>query len=81
MSKQKRDPLLYIHDVLDSIERIEAYSSGLKLEDFTKNNLVIDAIVRNFEIIGEAVKHIPKIFRARTASTLAYHDMSLARFA
>lgn len=65
MSKEKRDPFLYVQDVLDSIERIEEYSSGLKWEEFRKNNLVIDAIVRNFEIIGEAVKHIPKTIRDR----------------
>ena len=45
MSKEKRDPFLYVQDVLDSIERIEEYSSGLKWEEFRKNNLVIDAIV------------------------------------
>lgn len=65
MSKQKRDPLLYVQDVLDSIERIEEYSAGLKWEEFRNNNLVIDAIVRNFEIIGEAVKHIPKTIKER----------------
>ena len=65
MSKEKRDPFLYVQDILDSIERIEEYSSSLKWEEFRKNNLVIDAIVRNFEIIGEAVKHIPKTIRDR----------------
>ena len=41
------------------MERIENYVKGRTFEEFSKNTLVIDAVVRNFEIIGEATKHIP----------------------
>ena len=50
---------LYLTDILEAIKRIESYVEGCTFEQFAKNTLVIDAVVRNFEIIGEATKHIP----------------------
>jgi uncharacterized protein with HEPN domain len=55
----KRTYTLYLRDILEAIERIESYVEGKTFEQFAKNTLVIDAVVRNFEIIGEATKHIP----------------------
>ena len=55
----KRTLVLYLKDILEAIERIENYVEGCTIEQFAKNTLVIDAVVRNFEIIGEATKHIP----------------------
>ena len=56
---KERNFKLYLKDILDAIEKIERYVKNLSLEDFTKNELVIDAVIRNFEIIGEASKNIP----------------------
>jgi len=50
---------VYLEDILDSIKKIESYTSQLSYNDFTMNTLVVDAVVRNLEIIGEAVKKIP----------------------
>ncbi len=55
----KRDYRLYIDDVLEAVERIEKYVQGLTFDEFAKDNKTIDAVIRNFEIIGEATKHIP----------------------
>ena len=55
----KRTYKLYLNDILQAIERIETYTTGLNFEDFSKNSLIVDAVVRNFEIIGEAAKKIP----------------------
>ena len=55
----KRTFVLYLKDILEAIERIESYVKGCTFEQFAKNTLVIDAVVRNFEIIGEATKRIP----------------------
>jgi uncharacterized protein with HEPN domain len=55
----RRSCRLYLNDILEAIERIENYVEGRTFEEFSKNTLVIDAVVRNFEIIGEATKHIP----------------------
>jgi len=54
-----RDDRLYLQDIVDSIEKVKKYTDNLTLEEFEINDMVIDAVVRNFEIIGEAVSHVP----------------------
>ena len=54
-----RDYKLYLDDIIEATKRIEKYIKGLTLEKFKKDNLIIDGVVRNLEIIGEAVKNIP----------------------
>ena len=54
-----RDYKLYLDDIIEATKRIEKYTKGLTLERFKKDNLIIDGVVRNLEIIGEAVKNIP----------------------
>ena len=54
-----RNPLLYIYDIIDCIEKIETYSSDLTIEEFQKTPEKQDAILRRLEIIVEAVKKIP----------------------
>ncbi len=49
-----RRPELLIDDILESCSKILAYTDGLTYEDFCKDNKTIDAVIRNFEIIGEA---------------------------
>lgn len=62
---KKRKVLLYISDILEAIQSIERYVENLTFDDFVKDRKTIDAIVRNFEIIGEAVKHIPKTLKLK----------------
>ena len=54
-----RDYRLFLDDILDSIDKIEKYISDLTLEDFINDDKTADAIIRNFEIIGEAARNIP----------------------
>lgn len=54
-----RDYRLYIDDILDAIQKIERYTEMLSFDEFSKDSKTIDAVVRNFEILGEAAKHIP----------------------
>ena len=56
---------VWIHDMLTSVERIDSYIEGLKYDDYATNQLVIDAVVRNLEIIGEAAKKIPDEIREK----------------
>ncbi len=58
-----RDWTFRIQDILTSIEKIERYIAGITMTEFKKKDLIIDAVVRNFEIIGEASKHIPASIR------------------
>jgi uncharacterized protein with HEPN domain len=55
-----RDFKVFLKDILQAIERIEKYAGSLSFEGFCENQLVQDGVVRNLEIIGEAVKHLPK---------------------
>jgi uncharacterized protein with HEPN domain len=55
----KRDWKVLFEDIIDSIKRIEEYTTELSYTDFEENNLITDAVVRNIEIIGEASKNIP----------------------
>ena len=55
-----RDSTIYLKDILQAIKRIENYTKGLSFEEFCKKQLIQDAVIRNLEIIGEAVKHIPE---------------------
>lgn len=56
----KRNPKLYISDILEAIEKIKEYTEDLSFEEFEKDEKTIDAVVRNFEIIGEAAGNVPE---------------------
>lgn len=55
----KRDWKILLEDILESIDKIEQYTQGLKFDDFVISSMVVDAVVRNIEIIGEASKNVP----------------------
>ncbi len=59
----KREPILLLEDIIESIQKIKIYTSGLSLADFLKDDKTIDAVIRNFEIIGEASNRIPDEIR------------------
>lgn len=59
----------YLKDILENIGKIEKYTSELSFDDFAENELIKDAVVRNLEIIGEAVKKIPEEIRNRKPGT------------
>ena len=54
----EKDDLVYIEHILDCIRKIKEFTNGLSLKDFSVNELVQDAVIRNIEIIGEASKKI-----------------------
>jgi uncharacterized protein with HEPN domain len=47
----------------EAAEKILKYTKGLSFEDFLTDDKTIDAVVRNFEIIGEASLRIDEDFR------------------
>jgi uncharacterized protein with HEPN domain len=61
----KRDYRLYIDDIIEAIKKTEKFSKGLSFDEFSGDSKTIDATIRNFEIIGEAVKHIPPKIRGK----------------
>lgn len=61
----KRGIKLYLEDIQDSIRKIEKYTRGSDFEKFSRDEQMIDAVVRNLSIIGEAVRNVPKEIKAR----------------
>ena len=59
-----KDEAVYLKHILDAIEKIESYTSGGR-KTFFQNTLIQDAVIRNLEIIGEAVRNLPAEFRRR----------------
>jgi uncharacterized protein with HEPN domain len=64
----RRDVRLFLRDMLEAITKIERYTAGLDFAAFEANDMVVDAVVRNLEIIGEAARHIPEHLRRQSAA-------------
>ena len=58
-----KDYRLYLEEINEAIRKIEEYTKALSYEEFTMASMVTDAVIRNLEIIGEAVKKIPSEVR------------------
>lgn len=59
----KRDKILLLDDMLQSALKIKKYTDNMDFNSFIKDDKTIDAVVRNFEIIGEAANRIDPDFR------------------
>lgn len=49
-----------IEDILNSIDTIQGYTEGMTLEEFVADRKTVDAVIRQFAIIGEAACHVPE---------------------
>ncbi|WP_071191310.1 DUF86 domain-containing protein [Trichormus sp. NMC-1] len=59
-----KDERLYLSNIQECIERIEEYTKGGK-EEFMQTKMIQDAVIRNFEIIGEATKRLSPELRSK----------------
>ena len=59
----KREPILLVGDILESAHKILDYTTGQNFEDFKGDSKTVDAVIRNFEIIGEAANRLPEEFK------------------
>ena len=59
-----KDNNIYIQDIIDCINKITAYTKNCQSADFLTNSMMKDAVIRNFEVIGEAAKKLTPEFRA-----------------
>ena len=55
-----RDPYLRLEDIIDACDRLQAHIDGLDYDGFDLDLKTQDAVIRVFEIIGEAVKSLPE---------------------
>ncbi|MDB9235803.1 HepT-like ribonuclease domain-containing protein [Halorubrum ezzemoulense] len=53
----------YLDDILDGVEKIKRYTQEMTYEEFVDDPKTVDAVLRNFEVIGEAAKNVPEGIR------------------
>lgn len=70
-----KDPKVYLRHILEAIEKIERYTKGMSKDEFFGNELVVDAVTRNIEIIGEATKNLPADFKKKH-SNIPWKDIA-----
>lgn len=58
-----RDDLVYLAHIVDALQQISTYTEGMDNQAFLGNRLVQDAVIRQFEIVGEATKNLSDGFR------------------
>ena len=63
MSDKHRSHLHYFEDIIRAITKIESYVSDITYDEFCQNPMMVDAVIRNFEIIGEAANKISSDIR------------------
>jgi uncharacterized protein with HEPN domain len=59
----KKDFLIFLKHILESIALIEEYVKDTTEDEFLSNPQQQDAVIRRIEIIGEAIKNIPAEFK------------------
>ena len=60
-----RDSRVYLEEILGAAAKIRSYVGTMGADEFLQDGKTVDAVVRNLEIIGEAVKQLPETVRAQ----------------
>ena len=60
-----RDESLYLSDIRDACEKVLRFTKGMTYKDFVHDDLHFDAVLRNLEVIGEAVKNVSEETRQK----------------
>jgi uncharacterized protein with HEPN domain len=59
----KRNSKLLIEDIIESGNKILDYTKGYTFEQFIADSKTVDAVIRNFEVIGEAANRLDEEFK------------------
>lgn len=78
MKKENRTYRMYLEDMNLAMERIAEYIHGYSFIQFKHDYKTVDAVIRNFEVIGEASKKIPKEFK-NNHTEIPWNEMYLLR--
>ncbi|MHC4458076.1 MAG: HepT-like ribonuclease domain-containing protein [Planctomycetota bacterium] len=70
-----RNNKLYLKDILAAIESIEVFTEDMDFESFKDDDKTVSAVIRKFEIIGEATKNVPDIIKEEHNS-VPWKDMA-----
>ncbi|MSQ14382.1 MAG: DUF86 domain-containing protein [Dehalococcoidia bacterium] len=69
----KKDPVIFLKHILESIQDVERYIGDASQDDFNNNKEKQDAVVRRLEIIGEAVRNLPEDSK-QSHPEVAWHE-------
>lgn len=78
MKKENRSYRMYLDDMHLAMERIAEYIHGYSFIKFKQDYKTVDAVIRNFEIIGEASKNLPLEFKEKYPE-IPWNEMYLLR--
>ena len=73
-----KDNIVYLGHILNCVLKIQEYMKGITLEQFINNDEKQDAVVRNFEVIGEATSRISDEFKIKN-NQLPWRKMKAMR--
>jgi len=65
MKAEDRDPVDFLRDILDSIDKIGNFIEGLDFDEFAEDDKTVYAVIRALEIIGEATKNLPESLKKK----------------
>ncbi len=68
-----RDYRIYLEDIMESCRKIREFTEGMSFQEFESDVKTQDAVIRNFEVIGEAAKRLPEEIRSQC------HDIEWAK--
>jgi uncharacterized protein with HEPN domain len=74
----KRNLAIYLSDIIENIAQAENFIGSMTFEQFIADRKTVYAVIRCFEIIGEATKNIPADIRALN-SAIPWSDMARMR--
>jgi uncharacterized protein with HEPN domain len=66
---------VYLQHVLDAISTVQEYLLGVNENQFKATRLLQDGVIRQIEIVGEAVRHVSKDIR-RTYPEVPWQDIA-----
>jgi len=78
VKKKERNYTIYLQDILVAMTRIAEYLEGYTFDQFKKDYKTVDAVIRNFDIIGEASRKLPDHIKDNNPD-LPWDEMYLLR--
>ena len=74
----RRDWRFRVGHIIEAIEKIADYTRGMSFDEFARDRLTVDAVLRNLEIVGEAARHVPRVFKEEHPE-LPWREMNATR--
>ena len=62
-----KDDSVYLRHILEAIEKIERYTADVSYELFEENDMMVDAVIRELEIIGQSARNVSPKFKEQHA--------------